>query len=344
MISTVFEVLSGTLMIMEDFVLPILEYLSCSLVLLATTLMQPVFYLYRSSATIFWIIESVEKVLSYIFSLLFMMYSALEFILHGIFVVVTKLSIGTWYALNYTVEVIAVSIVGINNTVAQITRMLFIPFITSRSNLPSRNELSTSLDVDTIKEVFTVLLGTFVCVLVVYYTTTLIWKTVMRMNEQNWERRRREEETRQPQHRQRVNGDRQQTEEQEAYRRVFSTDNQGGCLLTRTEINRIPEGRRRGIKGPQSVPFTSQNSSPSTQRSVPGSPEEIGMESEVKRLEEELAKEVESKQCVVCLDNPRRLMVKPCNHYCLCEECRRHLTNCPICTGRIVQVEVVFNV
>ena len=60
-------------------------------------------------------------------------------------------------------------------------------------------------------------------------------------------------------------------------------------------------------------------------------------------LEKELERERELKQCVVCLDRPRKVMIIPCNHYCLCQECERQLDKCPICTKRIRRVEKIFD-
>ncbi|GBG71694.1 hypothetical protein CBR_g9107 [Chara braunii] len=42
--------------------------------------------------------------------------------------------------------------------------------------------------------------------------------------------------------------------------------------------------------------------------------------------------------CRVCLDSEVRVVLKPCRHACLCEECSNQLVACPICrikvTGR----------
>ncbi len=67
------------------------------------------------------------------------------------------------------------------------------------------------------------------------------------------------------------------------------------------------------------------------------------MQAKLKMSERKLEKEVESKQCVVCMDKSRKLMIKPCNHYCVCRNCSRHINKCPMCTKRIISTENVYN-
>jgi hypothetical protein len=64
----------------------------------------------------------------------------------------------------------------------------------------------------------------------------------------------------------------------------------------------------------------------------------------LQELEAQLMREKESKQCVVCLDRPRMMMMRPCNHYCICEECSMNLSRCPICTKRFIRMEKIYNV
>ncbi|XP_045490875.1 mitochondrial E3 ubiquitin protein ligase 1-like [Colias croceus] len=40
--------------------------------------------------------------------------------------------------------------------------------------------------------------------------------------------------------------------------------------------------------------------------------------------------------CVVCTDNPKEIILLPCGHVCLCEDCSENIRdNCPICRERI---------
>lgn len=66
----------------------------------------------------------------------------------------------------------------------------------------------------------------------------------------------------------------------------------------------------------------------------------------IQQLEGQLAKEKEDKLCVVCLDKPRNVMLRPCNHYCVCETCVRQLLTrkCPICQKRFSSSEKIFSV
>ena len=39
--------------------------------------------------------------------------------------------------------------------------------------------------------------------------------------------------------------------------------------------------------------------------------------------------------CSICLENPRNMVLRPCNHLCICEDCKYGLHNneCPLCRG-----------
>lgn len=44
----------------------------------------------------------------------------------------------------------------------------------------------------------------------------------------------------------------------------------------------------------------------------------------------------ESQQCVVCCQNPRQIILLPCGHVCLCEDCSERITDfCPVCRAAI---------
>jgi len=49
--------------------------------------------------------------------------------------------------------------------------------------------------------------------------------------------------------------------------------------------------------------------------------------------------EEESPDCVICMDNPHNVVIVPCGHYCLCNDCALILEKtskkCPMCRGHI---------
>jgi E3 ubiquitin-protein ligase MUL1 len=51
----------------------------------------------------------------------------------------------------------------------------------------------------------------------------------------------------------------------------------------------------------------------------------------------------ESQMCVVCLSNPKEVIVLPCGHVCLCEDCSSKITlQCPVCRTRIESKAAAF--
>ena len=58
---------------------------------------------------------------------------------------------------------------------------------------------------------------------------------------------------------------------------------------------------------------------------------------------EELNKEKDKSVCVVCLDNKRDVVLKPCNHFCLCSDCSKVLKECPMCKKKIRKKEKIFH-
>ena len=52
--------------------------------------------------------------------------------------------------------------------------------------------------------------------------------------------------------------------------------------------------------------------------------------------------------CVVCITNPKCMLIRPCNHACLCIDCAKMLTTeavlreCPLCRGDITGLERIY--
>ena len=61
------------------------------------------------------------------------------------------------------------------------------------------------------------------------------------------------------------------------------------------------------------------------------------------RANEELSQERDKFLCIVCQDLKREVILKPCNHYCLCYDCSRVLRECPICKSRIRNTEKIYH-
>lgn len=48
-------------------------------------------------------------------------------------------------------------------------------------------------------------------------------------------------------------------------------------------------------------------------------------------------------RCIVCMVNPREIILLPCNHVCLCEDCAEKINKmCPVCNTRIVGKKAVY--
>jgi hypothetical protein len=54
----------------------------------------------------------------------------------------------------------------------------------------------------------------------------------------------------------------------------------------------------------------------------------------------------EERQCIICYENPKCFMIRPCNHVCLCEKCSRNVQGlrgkCPMCRNNIQKIERIF--
>lgn len=55
----------------------------------------------------------------------------------------------------------------------------------------------------------------------------------------------------------------------------------------------------------------------------------------------------QGKQCVVCIDRKRKVLIYPCGHKCLCRECAKGLvanrSYCPICRGLIQDMVNIYS-
>lgn len=63
-----------------------------------------------------------------------------------------------------------------------------------------------------------------------------------------------------------------------------------------------------------------------------------------RRRERDTGPVVEAVQCVVCLTNPRELVLSPCQHVCLCVDCEEQLTRrvCPVCREHVHRVRPAY--
>ena len=69
------------------------------------------------------------------------------------------------------------------------------------------------------------------------------------------------------------------------------------------------------------------------------------LQQRLQALSAELERKREEGECVVCKDAKREMLLKPCNHYCVCRACVQFLGGkCPMCRRRIQRVERIFHV
>lgn len=354
-VSVVFEVTSNILVAVLTFIaqvspkvveilLLILEFLSNISVLLVKSVTQSALFFYEGFTSFNWafIFHQVGDVLSklsqVILSCSILLYSMAESLVSGLFTHLIHLITGTWYTMNCVItgiwyavtciiDGIVVSVVGVYRIILLIFKMLFSSPVTFQNNL-------AHLGVNK-----TITLGIILCVMVYacfHYKTWNRWMVAgVRMYGQNQEQRRREVAPSVPQR-----------------RRIRETDEHGMDRRgdnTNQDLVACPRRTSDGVDKPRRLSVNTENSNLTSRerKSVlitPDSLQEDDNKSEVMKLKNELAREIEAKQCVVCLDNPRMIMVKPCNHYCLCRQCWKKLTKCPMCTRRIVRVETIYNV
>lgn len=46
--------------------------------------------------------------------------------------------------------------------------------------------------------------------------------------------------------------------------------------------------------------------------------------------------------CVVCMDAPLEMVLIPCRHMCVCEDCSKQLISCPMCRQTVEDALKVF--
>ena len=66
------------------------------------------------------------------------------------------------------------------------------------------------------------------------------------------------------------------------------------------------------------------------------------LQRQLQEANEELSQERDKFLCIVCQDLKWEVILKPCNHYCLCPNCSKTLKLCPICKCRIKKTEKVY--
>ena len=64
---------------------------------------------------------------------------------------------------------------------------------------------------------------------------------------------------------------------------------------------------------------------------------DVQKEEEIKRKEE-----AEKKLCAICLTSDKCILLRPCNHICLCGPCSTLVTDCPLCRKLVTKKRKVF--
>lgn len=69
-------------------------------------------------------------------------------------------------------------------------------------------------------------------------------------------------------------------------------------------------------------------------------------EEQIEQLQKELTAERDKHTCIICFDRPRSMIIYPCRHMCICEECSANwfteLQRCPLCRRTVLDVFHVF--
>jgi len=71
---------------------------------------------------------------------------------------------------------------------------------------------------------------------------------------------------------------------------------------------------------------------------------DVQKEEMIKRQEEENKRkeEAEKKLCAICLTSDKCILLRPCNHICLCQPCSTLVTDCPLCRKLVTKKRKVF--
>ena len=98
------------------------------------------------------------------------------------------------------------------------------------------------------------------------------------------------------------------------------------------------EPSRNRQRSPQVVPTFGPNDAPSSP--VPKTAPTTGSGKNDTNLSDD------DRQCIICYDNPKSVMIRPCNHVCLCDVCSRDIRGlngkCPMCRKDIRGIERVY--
>lgn len=116
------------------------------------------------------------------------------------------------------------------------------------------------------------------------------------------------------------------------------------CLNTHNQVHRRKISVRVGgtdAPDTHTLPPVATSDSDSNGRKQ----SENELQQRLQALSAELERRREEGECVVCKDAKREMLLKPCNHYCVCQACVQFLGGkCPVCRRRIQRAEKIFHV
>ncbi len=114
--------------------------------------------------------------------------------------------------------------------------------------------------------------------------------------------------------------------------------------LVALQPSRVSSSRRnyREVASPQRR--EREPPSPSLGARQQGETDGTSLHRRVSELAADLERERDQNLCVVCLDQRRDVLLRPCNHYCVCSGCLEGLHGCcPICRKRVTASERLFH-